>query len=84
MTLARRCVWELIVLVICAVPCAVTGDGWQGDDGRCSDGRAIAGGGSDVHQRPHRMLGERLAQHSVFCRGLANGFSHAVRVFRRL
>ena len=42
MALARRCVWELIVLVICAVPCAVTEDGWQGGDAGRAPGTALS------------------------------------------
>jgi hypothetical protein len=42
MTLARRCVWELIVPVIRAAPCAVTEGGWQGGDAGRAPGTALS------------------------------------------
>ena len=42
MTLARRFVWKLVVLLISVVSCAVAGDSWQGSNDVHQDGRAMA------------------------------------------
>jgi hypothetical protein len=54
MRLARRAVWKLFVLLICAAPCTVAGDDWESSGGWRSDRRASV---SEAMTSPSSLTG---------------------------